>query len=172
MKIPPPKPKSEMTIGEIRAIERKEEAERKEWDKKEAKRRMAITRMTEIQNSLVAEAERDIRIVKSKIDDKKENYRDYDRTYDFANDLEKLYGELATAEHKLQMIRVYPFNAPITTDTSNRNHDWYSEAYHKATSQYENLSDHLETYKEITTTDNYKDLSEDKTYGNNQTDGW
>ena len=171
MKIPPSKPKSEMTIGEIRAIERKEEAERKEWDKKEAKRRMAITRMTEIQNSLVAEAERDIRIVKSKIDDKKENYRDFDRTYEFANDLEKLYGELATAEHKLQMIKVYPFNAPITTDTSNRNHDWYSEMYHEATSQYENLSD-LETYKEITTTDNYKDLSEDKTYGNNQTDGW
>ena len=78
MKIPPPKPKSEMTIGEIRAIERKEEAERKEWDKKEAKRRMAITRMTEIQNSLVAEAERDIRIVKSKIDDKKENYREFE----------------------------------------------------------------------------------------------
>ena len=153
MKPPPQKPRSEMTIGEIRAIERKEEAERKEWDKKEAKRRMAITRMTEIQNSLVAETERDIRIVKSKIDDKKENYRDFDRTYDFANDLEKLYGELATAEHKLQMIRVYPFNAPITTDTSNRNHDWCSEAYHEATSQYE-------------------DLREDKTYGNNQTDGW
>ncbi len=162
MKPPPKKTESEMTMKELREHKKIQEAEAEANRIEQEQQDRAILRTTSIQNYLVETAERDIRIAKSKIDDAKERYYDFDHNYGFADKLEELYEELATAEHKLQMIRVYPFNAPITTDTSNRNHSWYkngfyTEAYHEATSQYEDLR---------------KDMIEDKTYGNNQTDGW
>jgi hypothetical protein len=147
MKPPPKKKENEMNLKELREYRRLKEAEAEADRIEQEEREKAILRTTNIQNSLVTEAERDIRIVKSKIDDLKEEYYKYDTSYDFMDSLDKLYGELATAQHKLQMIRVYPFNAPITTDTSNRNHDWYKEMYHEATNQYEDLRDNTELDK-------------------------
>ena len=79
---------------------------------------------TEIQNYLIANAESDIRIVKHKIDDMKEEYRQFDDEADFAERLEKLYIELGNHEHRLTMIKMHPYNSPMTTDTNNRNPYW------------------------------------------------
>ena len=84
----------------------------------------ALVQQTEVQNYLIANAESDIRIVKHKIDDMKEEYRQFDDEADFAERLEKLYRSLARHEHRLSMIRTYPYNSPITTDTVNRNPYW------------------------------------------------
>ena len=66
---------------------------------------------TEIQNYLIANAESDIRIVKHKIDDMKDEYRQFDDEADFAERLEKLYTELANHEHRLAMIKMHPYNS-------------------------------------------------------------
>ena len=79
---------------------------------------------TEIQNYLIANAESDIRIVRHQIDGMKEEYRQFDDEADFAERLENLYTKLANHEHRLAIIKMHPYNSPITTDTSNRNHDW------------------------------------------------
>ena len=84
----------------------------------------ALVQQTEVQNYLIANAESDIRIVKHKIDDMKEEYRQFDDEADFAERLEKLYAELGSHEHRLAMIKIHPYNSPITTDTSNRNPSW------------------------------------------------
>ena len=84
----------------------------------------ALVQQTEVQNYLIANAESDIRIVKHKIDDMKEEYRQFDDEADFAERLEKLYIELGNHEHRLAMIKMHPYNSPMTTDTSNRNPSW------------------------------------------------
>jgi len=84
----------------------------------------ALVQQTEVQNYLIANAESDIRIVKHKIDDMKEEYRQFDDEADFAERLEKLYTELANHEHRLTMIKMHPYNSPLTTDTVNRNPYW------------------------------------------------
>ena len=84
----------------------------------------ALVQQTEVQNYLIANAESDIRIVKHKIDDMKEEYRQFDDEADFAERLEKLYAELGSHEHRLAMIKMHPYNSPLTTDTSNRNPSW------------------------------------------------
>ena len=84
----------------------------------------ALVQQTEVQNYLIANAQSDIRIVKHKIDDMKEEYRQYDDEADFAERLEKLYIELGNHEHRLTMIKMHPYNSPITTDTVNRNPYW------------------------------------------------
>ena len=84
----------------------------------------ALVQQTEVQNYLIANAESDIRIVKHKIDDMKEEYRQFDDEADFAERLEKLYMELGNCEHRLTMIKMHPYNSPMTTDTSNRNPSW------------------------------------------------
>ena len=84
----------------------------------------ALVQQTEVQNYLIANAESDIRIVKHKIDDMKEEYRQFDDEADFAERLEKLYIELGNCEHRLAMIKMHPYNSPMTTDTSNRNPSW------------------------------------------------
>ena len=84
----------------------------------------ALVQQTEVQNYLIANAESDIRIVKHKIDDMKEEYRQFDDEADFAERLEKLYIELGNYEHRLTMIKMHPYNSPMTTDTSNRNPSW------------------------------------------------
>ena len=84
----------------------------------------ALVQQTEVQNYLIANAESDIRIVKHKIDDMKEEYRQFDDEADFAERLEKLYIELGNHEHRLTMIKMHPYNSPMTTDTSNRNPSW------------------------------------------------
>ena len=66
---------------------------------------------TEIQNYLIANAESDIRIVKHKIDDMKDEYRQFDDEADFAERLEKLYTELGSHEHRLAMIKMHPYNS-------------------------------------------------------------
>ena len=83
-----------------------------------------LVQQTEVQNYLIANAESDIRIVKHKIDDMKEEYRQFDDEADFAERLEKLYIELGDYEHRLTMIKMHPYNSPMTTDTSNRNPSW------------------------------------------------
>ena len=84
----------------------------------------ALVQQTEVQNYLIANAESDIRIVKHKIDDMKEEYRQFDDEADFAERLEKLYIELGNYEHRLTMIKMHPYNSPLTTDTVNRNPYW------------------------------------------------
>ena len=84
----------------------------------------ALVQQTEVQNYLIANAESEIRIVKHKIDDMKEEYRQFDDEADFAERLEKLYIELGNHEHRLTMIKMHPYNSPLTTDTSNRNPSW------------------------------------------------
>ena len=84
----------------------------------------ALVQQTEVQNYLIANAESDIRIVKHKIDDMKEEYRQFDDEADFAERLEKLYIELGDCEHRLTMIKMHPYNSPLTTDTVNRNPYW------------------------------------------------
>ena len=102
-------------------------------------RQNAIVNTTEAQNYLVAEAEREIRLHRSRIDDLKEqHYRWHDRS-EFIDMLQTSYADLALAENYLRTIKMYAFNAPITTETSYRNYDWDKETYHEATSQYEDL---------------------------------
>ena len=84
----------------------------------------ALVQQTEVQNYLIANAESEIRIVKHKIDDMKEEYRQFDDEADFAERLEKLYIELGNYEHRLTMIKMHPYNSPLTTDTVNRNPYW------------------------------------------------
>ena len=84
----------------------------------------ALVQQTEVQNYLIANAESDIRIVKHKIDDMKEEYRQFDDEADFAERLEILYIELGNYEHRLTMIKMHPYNSPLTTDTVNRNPYW------------------------------------------------
>ena len=84
----------------------------------------ALVQQTEVQNYLNANAESDIRSVKHKIDDMKEEYRQFADEADFAERLEKLYAELGSHEHRLAMIKMHPYNSPMTTDTSNRNPSW------------------------------------------------
>ena len=84
----------------------------------------ALVQQTEVQNYLIANAESEIRIVKHKIDDMKEEYRQFDDEADFAERLEKLYIEQGNHEHRLTMIKMHPYNSPLTTDTSNRNPSW------------------------------------------------
>lgn len=85
----------------------------------------ALVQQTDIQNYLIANAESDINIVKHKIDDMKEEYRQFDDESDFAERLEKLYIELGNCEHRLTMIKMHPYNSPLQTDTSNRNPSWF-----------------------------------------------
>tara|TARA_X000001316_G_C918351_1_gene32513 strand:+ start:162 stop:521 length:360 start_codon:yes stop_codon:yes gene_type:complete len=82
------------------------------------------TYQTEIQNYLIANAESDINIVKHKIDDMKEEYRQFDDEADFAERLEKLYIELGNHQYRLTMIKMHPYNSPLQTNTSNRNPSW------------------------------------------------
>ena len=84
----------------------------------------ALVQQTEVQNYLIANAESDIRIVKHKIDDMKEEYRQFDDEADFAERLEKLYIELGNYEHRMTMIKMHPYKSPLTTDTVNRNPYW------------------------------------------------
>ena len=84
----------------------------------------ALVQQTEVQNYLIANAESDIRIVKHKIDDMKEEYRQFDDEADFAERLEKLYIELGNYEHRLTMIKMHPYNSPLTTDTVNMKPYW------------------------------------------------
>ena len=84
----------------------------------------ALVQQTEIQNYLIANAESDINIVKHKIDDMKEEYRQFDDEADFAERLEKLYIELGDCEHRLTMIKIHPYNSPLQTNTSHRNPSW------------------------------------------------
>ena len=84
----------------------------------------ALVQQTEVQNYLIANAESDIRIVKHKIDDMKEEYRQFDDEADFAERLEKLYIELGNHQYRLTMIKMHPYNSPIMTDTVNRNPYW------------------------------------------------
>jgi len=84
----------------------------------------SLVRRTDIQNSLLADIESDIHIVKHKIDDMKEEYRQFEDEADFAERLEKLYMELANYEHRLAMIKKHPYNSPLQTNTSHRNPSW------------------------------------------------
>lgn len=124
MKPPPKKKRSELTVGELRDLERKEEAERQEWDRENEARIKSLDMRTEIQQALITQVERDIRICESRIDDMKEDYRDYSREHDFVDRLEELYGELGSLYGKLDAIKIRAFNDPIHTDTSNRNPSW------------------------------------------------
>ena len=72
----------------------------------------ALVQQTEVQNYLIANAESDIRIVKHKIDDMKEEYRQFDDEADFAERLEKLYAELGSHEDRLAMIMMHPYDSP------------------------------------------------------------
>ena len=83
----------------------------------------ALVQQTEVQNYLIANAESEIRIVKHKIDDMKEEYRQFDDEADFAERLEKLYIELGNHQHRLTMIKMHPYNSP-TTDTVIKNPYW------------------------------------------------
>jgi hypothetical protein len=125
MKPPPPKKEEDMNLKELREYRRLKEAEAEADRLEKEARDEALIRMTEVQNYLIANVESDIRIVKHKIDDMKEEYRQFDNEADFAERLEKLYIELGDYENRLTMIKIYPYNSPITTDTSNRNPSWF-----------------------------------------------
>ena len=84
----------------------------------------SLVRRTDIQNSLIADIESDIAIVKHKIDDMKEEYRQFDDDYDFADRLEALYGELGSLLGKRDAMKLFAFNEPIQTNTSHRNPSW------------------------------------------------
>lgn len=124
MKPPPKKKRSELTVGELRDLEREEEAERQEWDRENEARIKSLDMRTEIQQALITQVERDIRICESRIDDMKEDYRDYSREHDFVDRLEELYGELGSLYGKRDAIKIRAFNDPLHTDTSNRNPSW------------------------------------------------
>ena len=84
----------------------------------------SLVRRTDIQNSLLADIESDIAIVKHKIDDMKEEYRQFDDDYDYADRLEALYGELGNLLGKREAMKLFAFNEPLQTNTSHRNPSW------------------------------------------------
>jgi hypothetical protein len=90
----------------------------------EEARQNAIVRQTDIQNSLIANVESDIHIVKHKIDDMKEEYRQFDDDAEFADRLEALYGELGSLISKRDAVKHFAFNEPLQTNTSHRNPSW------------------------------------------------
>ncbi len=138
MKPPPRKTEAEMTMKELREHKKSQEAEANTEAMETKARQQSLDTRTDIQNRLISDTEQDIRIVKCKIDDKKELYYKYDTEYDFYAELNGLYDELGTLLAKRDAIRNYAFNMPMTTHTESR--DWnYSHSYHEATSQYEDL---------------------------------
>ena len=90
----------------------------------EEARQNAIVRQTDIQNSLISDVESDIHIVKHKIDDVKEEYRQFDDDYGFTDRLEELYGELGSLISKRDAMKHFAFNEPLQTNTSHRNPSW------------------------------------------------
>ena len=84
----------------------------------------ALVQLTDIQNSLIADAESDIQIAKHKIDDMKEEHRQFDDDAEFADRLEALYAELGGLISKRDAIRHFPFNDALQTNTSHRNPSW------------------------------------------------
>lgn len=90
----------------------------------EEARQNAIVRQTDIQNSLIADVESDIHIVKHKIDDMKEEYRQFDDDVWVADRLEALYGELGSLISKRDAMKHFAFNEPLQTNTSHRNPSW------------------------------------------------
>jgi len=140
MKPPPRKTEEEMTMKELRAYKKLQEAEAEAEAMETEARQQSLDTRTDIQNRLIGIVEQDIRIVKCKIDDKKELYYKYDTEHDFVDELEKLYEELGELLAKRDGLRAYAFNMPMTTHTESR--DWnFSHAYHEATNQYEDLRD-------------------------------
>ena len=138
MKPPPRKTEDEMTMKELREHKRIQEAEAEAEAMETEARQQSLDTRTDIQNRLIGIVEQDIRIVKCKIDDKKELYYKYDTEHDFVDELEELYGELGKLLAKRDGLRAYAFNMPMTTHTESR--DWnFSHAYHEATNQYEDL---------------------------------
>jgi len=86
----------------------------------------ALVLQTNIQNSMISSVESEIHIIKNKIDDKKEDFREFLDDSEFLDDLEGLYASLASLLNRRDTLRAYPYNAPITTNMSNR--DPFSEA--------------------------------------------
>ena len=74
-----------------------------------------ILRRLEIQNGLIADIESDIRIVKDKINNMKDEYRQYDDDCDFVDRLDTLYGELGSLISKRDTIKKFPFFEPNPT---------------------------------------------------------
>ena len=72
MKPPPRKTEDEMTMKELRAYKKIQEAEAEAEAMETEARQQSLDTRTDIQNRLIIETEQDIRIVKCKIDDKKE----------------------------------------------------------------------------------------------------
>ena len=93
-------------------------------NQEEEARQNAIVRQTDIQNSLISDVESDIHIVKHKIDDMKEEYRQFDDDYGFTDRLEELYGELGSLISKRDAMKHFAFNEPLQTNTSHRNPSW------------------------------------------------
>tara|TARA_X000001382_G_scaffold53735_1_gene36676 strand:+ start:52 stop:537 length:486 start_codon:yes stop_codon:yes gene_type:complete len=90
----------------------------------EEARKNAIVQQTDIQNSLISNIESDINIVKHKIDDMKEEYRQYDDDIDFVDRLEELYGKLGGLLSRRDAMKQFAFNEPLQTNTSHRNPSW------------------------------------------------
>ena len=84
----------------------------------------ALVQQTDIQNSLISNVESEINIVKHKIDDMKEEYRQFDDDYGFADRLEELYGKLGDLLSKREAMKLFAFNEPLQTNTSHRNPSW------------------------------------------------
>jgi len=93
----------------------------------EEARQDAIVRQTDIQNNLISNVESDIHIVKHKIDDMKEEYRQFDDDYSYADRLEDLYGELGSLISKRDAMKHFAFNEPLQTNTSHRNPSYIDE---------------------------------------------
>ena len=124
MKTPPRKKRDELTMRELRDLERREEAERQDWDRENEARIHSLDTRTEIQQTIIDNIERDIHICKHKIDDMKEDFRAYERSSTFVDDLEELYGELGVLVGKRDVVKHFGFNEPLQTDTSHRNPSW------------------------------------------------
>ena len=124
MKPPPRKKRDELTMRELRDLERREEAERQDWDRENEARIHSLDTRTEIQQTIIDNIERDIHICKHKIDDMKEDFRAYERSSTFVDDLEELYGELGVLVGKRDVVKHFGFNEPLQTDTSHRNPSW------------------------------------------------
>tara|TARA_R110001606_G_C15315613_1_gene644104 strand:+ start:465 stop:1004 length:540 start_codon:yes stop_codon:yes gene_type:complete len=124
MKTPPRKKRDELTMRELRDLERREEAERQDWDRENEARIHSLDTRTEIQQTIIDNIERDIHICKHKIDDMKEDFRAYERSSTFVDDLEELYGELGILVGKRDVVKHFGFNEPLQTDTSHRNPSW------------------------------------------------
>jgi len=124
MKTPPRKKRDELTMRELRDLERREEPERQEWDRENEARIQSLDTRTEIQQTIIDNIERDIHICKHKIDDMKEDFRAYERSSTFVDDLEELYGELGVLVGKRDVVKHFGFNEPLQTDTSHRNPSW------------------------------------------------